>query len=657
MRRGQSVTAYIILGLLLLLGVALVFTIAPEPELQIEQILYPKEIQPITNFITQCAQQEGQAALELAMSQSGWVEIPPFIRAETGAHLTQDEYGLQIIPFWTVPGEERIPPLDLIQAQLTQVVTNNTLDCLGEFSSFKDEFQINPIGKITTETILGNEDVVFRVTYPLRVTHIPTGAVFSTDVYVAFVPIRFKKMHELAKKIMVYENKEQVIENLTLSLMVMDPDIPMDGLLFECGPKNWELSDVRLRLQRSLSQNLGSVRVKNTAHEPFEMDLDVYEDLRDARVSIQEDLYEGLDVEESRHFPQYTPSDAWDYFHTYFDVGAEPTEMVVAMDYHPDYGMMMGALPNDHGVLSTKEMTGASEWLQYICVNGYHFTYDVRYPVRVGIFDPVSGFGEGKTFQFAFPVLIDDNSPSREGLSPSAFHMVEAEVPYCLDRSGDEVDIRATGYTIEGFPAQELRDVEVQMRCVNRGCILGKTEADSGIYRLKTVLPQCVNPLIRVKKEGYLPAEDFMLGKSITLPMTKLRTMNIEVEKRRYHPKTGILDPAEALLPSEEIALVLTSENPRFSQFKALPFEESLEILDDTASYSLRMILKNGGIVSGGYMAKNVTIDYQDIAGTDTMRFTVVEWAPLPTTDDAQEAMLRYVGQESYVDELKPRFD
>jgi len=567
MRNGQSMTAYIIIGLIILIGFSILYVMLFEQQqLSLQPIEYPKEVEPLANFMTQCIELEAKQMVQTAANQGGFIDIPPFIAYETNAHLTMDDLGLQILPFWTVNGEDRIPPLDYIQAQLSQHVTNNTLRCLNEFEVFSQEYEVIPTGPLTTQTLMGEEQVVFLVNYPLRIRHKATNTIFTLDEFVGFVPIRFKQMYELAKKIMDFENKEQVLENTTINLMASDQKIPMDGLTLKCGGTSWRLTEIKDRLQRSLAQNLATIRIKNTQHTPFEMSESYYKSLEKSREKIINDLNAGIPLEESRNLPQFTTNDAWEYFHTYYDVGIKETEMKVAMDYNVDYGMHLNAQPNDNGKLKTNQMRGAGELLKFICVNNYHFTYDVQYPIRVAILDPVSNHGLGSTFQFAFPVLIDDNTPSRKGLVPSLFPVLDPITDYCETSQGRVVELRARGYNQEGLPATDLKDVTLQFKCVTRECTLGETKADDGVYRLRTQIPGCTNPLIKAKKEGYVTSEKFLESNFLTIELTKLKTFNLEVVRHKYRaaaaqdPLANPIQRAEGLGPNQEVTIYLIDQ-------------------------------------------------------------------------------------------------
>ena len=84
MRKAQSLTAYIIIGLILLIGFGIVFSIVYSVQkANLEPISYPQEVQPIANFVTQCIEQQGTSLIELAANQGGFIDIPPFIAYET----------------------------------------------------------------------------------------------------------------------------------------------------------------------------------------------------------------------------------------------------------------------------------------------------------------------------------------------------------------------------------------------------------------------------------------------------------------------------------------------------------------------------------------------------------------------------------------------
>ena len=78
--------------------------------------------------------------------------------------------------------------------------------------------------------------------------------------------------------------------------------------------------------------------------------------------------------------------------------------------------MYLTARPSDGVKLQSNLGHGNRDYLSFICVNAYHFTYDVTYPLLVSITDPDAFKGDGYTFRFSFPVIIDHNEGKRDSI-------------------------------------------------------------------------------------------------------------------------------------------------------------------------------------------------------------------------------------------------
>ena len=84
--------------------------------------------------------------------------------------------------------------------------------------------------------------------------------------------------------------------------------------------------------------------------------------------------------------------------------------------------------------------------------------------------------------------------------------------------------------------------------------------------------------------------------------------------------------------------------------------ESVITIIDDTATYTLDIVLTQGDTFIGGFKSNNVTIDYNDIGYADTIIFHVFEFRPFPRTDTQKQAMAAYLTKGDYVDALQPTF-
>jgi len=206
-KRGGQITVFIIIALVLVLGFGiLMYVIQLREVVEIEEIIYPQEIQTVTNLIMDCARTAGKDAVIIMGSQSGFIELPPEIEFERTSYLRMDEFGLYKIPYWYVAGQSRVPPIDYMQWQIAQYVTNKTLECIDDFKAFEPQFYITPQEDLKVVTTLTEGDVLLELYYPLLISS--GDKTFTIEEYNVFIPVRLKKMYDLAVDIMTAENEQ-----------------------------------------------------------------------------------------------------------------------------------------------------------------------------------------------------------------------------------------------------------------------------------------------------------------------------------------------------------------------------------------------------------------------------------------------------------------
>ena len=111
-------------------------------------------------------------------------------------------------------------------------------------------------------------------------------------------------------------------------------------------------------------------------------------------------------------FPEYIPGDAYEINKMTFDVNIPRTDIRVKFVYDPSR-LLLNALPHDGRWLKSKVVRGSKQLIPFFCMNQWHFSYDIIYPVKVVLKDETAFDGEGYVFQYATPVVISDNAPER----------------------------------------------------------------------------------------------------------------------------------------------------------------------------------------------------------------------------------------------------
>lgn len=654
LKKRAQITVFIIIGIILLLSVLLLVYITTREIAQPieEAIIVPEDVKPVHEFITNCLQQTAKRGAALLGQQGGYIYMPAAISKTPSSHVSLDPYGVVMIPYWYFEGEDRTPSIEFMQAELNRYIYDNLRTCIGDFEAFKAQYDIQEKGDITPTVIFTEKEAIIKMKWPLELTVL--GRTTRIEDYTARLQARIKQAWDTANRIMKTENQGTFFENLTIDLYSMDTEIPTDDLRFECKTRRWNLDDVKKRLQTVLYYNLPFVRVENTQYIPFAEKARTYDNLIKEGEKIHKDLAAGKQVE----MPKDIPPDSFQYIWMTLRTGQPKTDLRASFDYLPQWQMRLAGKPNSGGLLKSN-MGRGGQYLNFFCMNQWHFTYDIIYPVRTTIKDDDAYSGEGYIFQMAFPVIINSNRPERVFFGIKQFQPATLGIDFCQELGDKEADIRATGFTEATMFETELDEVSITLQCYYEECLLGKTTADDGYYRLRTKAPsRCSNPTITASKEGYLSNKGALTGELLTIPMKKLKAMNYKVLVHPYNSYSGTFDTPRALKKDEEAFISISAHNITFDQLKSYPAEiNTLELIEETTAYSFDVMLSRLNNQIGGYTNNNATIKYLDIADADTVVFHVLEYIPMPVSEEAKMKMYEVLYEGNYTETLKPTFE
>ncbi len=518
MKKAQ-VTVFIIIGIVLLI-VAAIFIYIQENRTYIEPALIEPNLMPIKNYVEDCISITSEDAIGLLGAQGGYIEIPEEISNEKYAYIKVDENGLFKIPFWYYNGISRIPSIEFMENQISEYVTENIKNCIQEFTAFENNFDIKEIKKLNTKTSIKESSVLVEVDYPIMIKDKGKGKASYVRQFSKNVPVGLKQAYDLGVKIMQQENKDLYFEDITLELMTMNNEIPFTGMEFTCKQKKWFLSEIKEQIQNMLYYNIPQIRVANTNHIPFLADDEIYEQLK--KTSLE-------DITKGEKPKIKAPDDAYEYNHYLWNVKTKDVDLTAAFSYLPDFGINIEARPSENGILKSGVGRGPTNYLKFMCMNFYHFTYDLWYPIEVMIRDDEAFSNKGFVFRFGFPVLIDHNQGRRVDFGRSLFTSIIPEYKEeCTQLDGEIYDIRALGIE-EGIQGIELNNVDITYNCYRTSCKLGTTKADQGVYRLRTQLPSnCAHGILEAEKESYLKGETQVLDeKNIEISMRKLKEFGL----------------------------------------------------------------------------------------------------------------------------------
>lgn len=657
MKKGQ-LTIFIIIGLILLISAGLVVYLTTKKIVKPieEQVIVPEDARPVYEFVQGCANDIAREGLQLLGLQGGFIKLPGIIERTPTAYIPIDTMNLFKVPLWYYEGEDRTPSLGFMERELARHVNENMESCTGEFEPFKGRFAVNREGNVSARTIITDDEVILRITWPLALA--ASDRTTRIQDFIVRMPVRLKQMWELANATLAAENTGTFFENATIDLMAADNDnIPLDGFTIECGTKRWRIPEVRDRLEQILYYNIPTTRVQNTQYFPFTASKSTYEALHKDYLRMTKELEQGQEMK-----PPKTPApdDAYQYFKLFLNAGVKPTDLKVGFEYQPAWGMALNAQPSEGSTLKSNMGKGPGRFLRFLCINQWHFAYDIIYPVKATIRDDKAFADQGFTFQFAFPVLINDNAAERIQFGLRRFQSIDYGAPeFCVTYGDKLADIRALG-AIEDVPVlMELPDAEVTYKCFDQECELGTTGDSGGAYRLETYLPRgCTNPFITITKDGYLPATAQLLTDRLDLKMTKLQDMNLTFVVHPYESRSKTWGAIRPLKPNERVSLSVSLVNKTFDQFIGFPTtNETLQLLQDTAHYDIDAMLFLRDSQIGGYSVQKLRLPYDAVAGKTRATINLVEFLPTSVTDDQKLKMIAYIDEGDYRNALQPTFE
>jgi len=658
MKKAQ-VTLWIIIGIFILLSLSLVAYYVTQRYLEPiqERVVVPADVQPLYDFTQSCVQTVSKQGLARMGLQGGYVNVPFSIVHNPRSYVAVDPNGVIRIPYWFYNGEDRTPPLEFMERELALYIEDNIDACFRDFEDFKD-FNVNERSELKPSVDIGDDNILVTLDWSLD-AEFPDKTINVPQIQKK-LPVKLKQMWVLADKMMRAENERSIFENITIDLMAMHPDIPMDGMELDCSPKRWPIVQVKNNIEEVLQYNIPQARVKGTDYPEFSADDRVYRNLAKER----EDIFEALEAgAENPTLPENTPQDAYYYFRMFFDVGAEADDLRAGFQFLPEWGLELDVQPRDGGMLRSNLVQGAQKYLSFACINQHHFVYDVVYPVVMTVRDPLAFGGEGYLFQFAFPVIVDNNQPKRHLRGFRVFETRFGDDDYCNRLGGTEVDLRAEGFEV-GLPfSVELDEANMSFACGTEQCFLGMTKADDEHYRLQTAMPLgCANPYITASKSGYLPDRKLLISSTdteLTMFLMRLKEMNIEIVKHKYFKVDNRLETSGELVQSPETALVyvaIQNSTLPYEQYIEYPSDETIiELAEDSRQYDITVFVTDTfGNLLAGYNAENLALTYNEIAQGDTIVFHVLQPAAIPSTEQARAEAVGLIFTDQFNDQLKP---
>lgn len=249
----------------------------------------------------------------------------------------------------------------------------------------------------------------------------------------------------------------------------------------------------------------------------------------------------------------------------YYSLGVS-SNANVNFRYSKEWPFEIQIIPDEGEVMkgeSIIERKGPFRYLSnFLCLNSYHFVYDVAYPVLVTLEE------DGYIFQYAFMVVVDNNQP-RENLV-QIDTIEEDEFDVCEVRN-HYVDVNVLEVNPDNS-LSSLDNAEVTFQCFNSVCDIGSTVNGN----LNEKFPQCLNGKITAEKDGYDKSElilDTNLATSASLTLEPLYTQRINV--KLINKKTGLGGDVE-----DEVVNIEFIEENGYSYYVSYPESSTAELRD-----------------------------------------------------------------------------
>jgi hypothetical protein len=650
MKKSQ-VSIFILLGVLLLAGIAwFVFSSEPSPVQKLPTLATtPEQI-----FIRSCFSTIAQEAVSTSAMSGGYLDLSVLKQSQL---VQKDAPFLQSgVPLYIYNNQQYAPSVETIQQQLSAYMIPRLQDCLASYSDVVE----STIHSLTVT--INAQSIFFELNYTFIVS--PTGSPqtvqnsasiseeltrTSTDfVYELKVP--FGSLIEESKQIATKLYTSQFFANMTVDLLsISDPVVPVSNLVFSCKRKEWKVSQVQSELQSIVSSALSQVRVKYAEHSPFEQELTDWntKGLSGQRaysyrfgnyLKFAQVTPDSLPTQSTKE-----PSDLYSFSQLYFDAGLDP-QTPYTLFFSASPRMTIAIDPAQNGVLKSSYGQGPQDYLRFICLQTYHFTYDIKYTVFAHLFvDQAFDDGSSLVFRFGLPVLVQDNTPVVTDFTPTQIEPSEYDQNLCADTAQEHTTIivkdASSGYDLSG--------VEVDFVCKQYYCPLGLTSVDSTLTQAQLVssIPEWCSPKkLSLKKAGYLSkTATYQSGDVFVTDMYP--TIQI--------PLTAVLGPklagvtTTAVDESMDVSVIVTNLDIDYTTSAVLnsTSESSIELLKAITRYNISAYVtdKSGSLI-GGYQGEfNTTI----IDPLKQLQLHLYDFVSKPVSVDEEYERLLFLEQNT----------
>ncbi len=465
MRKRGQVTFFVIVGLVALATVIIGYYAKDYVVQNIlkrdleESIIVPEKVRPVHNFILSCLRETGEKGVKLLGQQGGYIDIPRNPYALTQLNLASNAltiYGDNKVAYWFYEQPNKVqfrqaPAQKDMEKQLSSFIENDILNCLNNFKDFR-EYEIKQ-GNLKANSVINKNEISISLDFPVEIKI--QDFEFKMNKFSQKIKSPLLELYEKAKELFENLDQENILEQKTLTMMVVYDEVPLSGTTDDCIAPIWTVDKVREDFKEIISTNVQVLKVKGTNYRISEQGNDYFvigPDLNDANLDVN-----------------FLYSENW------------PLEI----DVNPRNG---GLLKGQSVTSKLGPLRGLAE--SFVCASTYHFIWDVKYPVLVILNK------DDYTFQFGTQVIIDNNEPRK---STAVGKSVEGFDNRICEARKQELTVFTKD--IRNNP---LDDVTIEYKCISKLCDIGKTSLNSLNEAVLTEkYPQCLNGALVGTKTGY----------------------------------------------------------------------------------------------------------------------------------------------------------
>ena len=658
-----AVTIYIVIGLIILIvaSVSLYFITqqiserADSQRVAIQKL--PSEIQPVVLLVDNCLSQVAREGVELLGQQGGYASIPQKMRfnffptESDGVSLTKDDDAPKI-PYWyhlSSPSNcvsctfgSNTPSIAQMEASLKGYIERNLGRCIGNFSSFKEQYEIDAPEEPSVRARIG-ETVSITLEYPIKINL--RGASFSHNDFSVNLPVNILKMHDLASKITKYETDTSFMERVVLNLISTYSSSesllpPFSGTSLSFDKNIWVKSSVMDLVQDMLRDSFFLITIPGTRnfYPPFVDENEPGEDVKQGYYysMVAPVLGSAVGSDENSN------SNANDNDNAFSNVDAN--------FFYLDWPLYFDISPRNGELIMPEELKANFGGFLQLATQSYDFSYDIGFPVVVELRDPSAFNGDGFSFMFSIEGNIRDNIAFKGG----DYNFLISEGRSGGNEDGDggsslfsspeqRISGTITAKTIDDMD-NPVGDVNAEYFCGSESMYVGKTN-ELGI--LETKLPICLGGIMKFFKSGYHGANiplNTAVGRddSVSARLLKIYEKDVDVKVRRsefvdmvavlpsgsitVHDINNLLLQGESEMSNEEVIISLTKvkDNELEDTFtSALHIDSSdTDTSSDTTSKKINLVpgkytlsityLDNNGVVIEEAEKKIKYKDYSD---------------------------------------------